>query len=512
MDKLAGKRILIFQQRGWAINIGHFLAKKLQGEGCRLAAFTLKRTTHEFVVNQQEVKYDYIISNDDIMENPKKFLQSDVFSLREICDDLGVDTIWPMVYSLRNHVKSYKDKYYYGFKQNVSDDDIVDYIMAIYKFIKFIFAEFSPEVIIAPNIIALQHIMLNLYAQKKGVEMISVTDSKVKGYSIFSLSYQDDRGAFFDRADELNNLRITSPNAGLAERYIGEFRNNFAQPDGFVNYVNRQKKKKTLIQKIRFELSPYKQVLRWHLKGPSKNYIKSFGVSMDYKPPKYILRDHYCEKKYKKFMDNYSYYPMEKIKQYVYFPLQFQPEATIDTAAPYFCNQIETARQAAMSMPGDFTLLVKEHPAMVGLRPPSYIEKVARTPNVKLVDYRIPSEKILRNAALVISPSSTTIAEAAFLRKPAIQLGNLGTTLKLPNVFKYSDMSSLARKIKEILRIDLRTDEYERKLRNFVAAVYDTGFDFKYSTVWEKGKGDNMENLWRIYEQEIKRVLYGNEK
>ena len=38
MNKLKGKRILIFQQRGWALTIGHFLAKKLQAEGGRLAA------------------------------------------------------------------------------------------------------------------------------------------------------------------------------------------------------------------------------------------------------------------------------------------------------------------------------------------------------------------------------------------------------------------------------------------------------------------------------------------
>ena len=87
---LKGKRVLIFQQRGWAINIGHFLAKKLQAEGCRLAALTLKNTTHEFILNQKEVKYDLIISNDEVVSNPKKYLGEDDFSLKEICDSLGV--------------------------------------------------------------------------------------------------------------------------------------------------------------------------------------------------------------------------------------------------------------------------------------------------------------------------------------------------------------------------------------------------------------------------------------
>lgn len=502
MGGLQNKRILIFQQRGWAINIGHFLAKKLRDEGCRLAAVTLKRTTHNFIINQKEVKYDYIISNDDIMARPKDYLQGDRYSLKEICDALGVDSIWPLVYSLRNHVKSYKDKYYYGFKQNVPDEEIVDYIMAVYKMIKSIFDKFNPEIIVVPNIIALPHIMLNLYAEQRGIRMLSITDSKIKGYYVFSHSYQDDKGAFYDYVDGLNKGEKETGSRKAAKDYIKEFRDKFKKPESLVNF-EKASSKINLIKKVKQELSPYKQILRWYIKGPSQNYLESTGITSDYKPPRIILRDHYCHKTNKKFMDHFSYYPFEKLNKFIYFPLQFQPEAITDVIAPYFCNQIETARQVAMSLPDDYTLAVKEHPAMAGLRPPSYIEKTARTPNVKLVDYRINSEEIIKRADLIVSPNSTTIAEAAFLNKPAIQLGNLGTTLKLPNVFKHTDMTTLPAKIKEALKVDLNTAEYEKRLENFVAAVYDTGFDVKYVTLWEKGEGDSMENLWRIYKKEI---------
>jgi len=506
MNELTGKRILIFQQRGWAINIGHFLAKKLQGEGCRLAALTLKKTTHEFILNQKEVKYDLVINNDEIMSRPKDYLRGDSYSLKEICNALDIDTIWPIIMTLRNHVKSYKDKYYYGFKQNVPDEEIIDFVMAVYKYINKIFDKFNPEFIIAPNFVALPHIMFNLFAKKRGISMIAVTDSKVRGYYIFSHHYQDGKGDFFDHVDELNNGRAETKNRQRAKEYIKEFRKKFIQSE-FLIKLKINKEKKTLIETIRHELSPYKLILRWYIKGPSKNFLESTGITIDYKPPKIILRDHYCHKRYKKFMDSFNYYPFEKIKKFVYFPLQFQPEASMDVAAPYFGNQIETARLVAMSMPDDYVLAVKEHPAMVGFRPPSYIEKVARTPNVKLIDYRISNEEVLKKTDLVVSPNSTTIAEAAFLNKLAIQLGDLGTTLKLPNVFKHTDMTTLSAKIKDVLKVNLKTEEYERRLENFVAAVYDTGFDFQYMTVWEKGKGDNIDNLWQIYRKEIKKVL-----
>lgn len=332
--------------------------------------------------------------------------------------------------------------------------------------------------------------------------MIAVTDSKVKGYYIFSNSYQDNKGIFYDRVDALNNNSEETVSRDKAKRYIKEFRETFKKPD----YLEETNAKKSIKQIIRHELSPFYHISRWYTKKPI-NVLESTGITVDYRPPRIILRDHYCQKRYKKFMDNFRYYPFEKVKKFVYFPLQFQPEASMDVAAPYFGNQIETARLVAMSMPDDYVLVVKEHPAMVGLRPPSYIEKIARTVNVKLIDYRISSEDVLKMADLVISPSGTTIAEAAFLNKPAIQLGDLGTTLKLPNVFKHTQTTTLPAKIKEVLKVDLKTEEYERRLENFVASVYDTGFDLKYLTIWEGGGKDNLENLWAIYKREIENGL-----
>jgi hypothetical protein len=500
-NSLKGKKILIFQQRGWAISIGHFLAKKLQDEGCKLAALTLKRTTHKFILNQQEVKYDFILNNDEIMSRPKEYLGNDDYTLAEIEEALGVESIWPMVMSLRNHVRSYKDNYYYSFKQNVPDEEIVHFIKAIYKYIRVIFEQFSPDLIISPNFVALPHIMLNLYAKKKGVTMFDATDSKIRGVYIFSHDYQDSIGDFWNRIDALNTGSEKSQNQDRAKKYIAEFRKNFIQPQ----YMKKESPK-TLLQKIRHMGSPYYHILRWYLKRPI-NELESTGITGDYRPPRIILRDHYAYDKYKRQTERFPFYPFEKVGKYVYFPLQFQPEASIDVAAPYFSNQVETARQVAMSLPGDYTLVVKEHPAMVGLRSPSYLEKVARTVNVKLVDYRIPNEKIIRGASLIVSPNSTTLAEAAFLNKPAIQLGDLGTTLKLPNVFKHTDMTTLALKIKEVLKKDLSNNEYERLLENYVSAAYDTGFDIDYIKMWEENDNTDKEKLWLAYKKHIEEII-----
>ena len=59
-----------------------------------------------------------------------------------------------------------------------------------------------------------------------------------------------------------------------------------------------------------------------------------------------------------------------KLKSFIYFPLQFQPEEIIDVKSPFFSNQIETARQVALSLPGSYTLVVKDHPHSRQVRQP----------------------------------------------------------------------------------------------------------------------------------------------
>ena len=497
---LAGKRVLIVQQRNWARHTGHLLARKLQQEGCRLAALTIRKHTDRFVRAQTEVTYEHITSLDAIVEDLGSYTAGTNYSLEEIADALGVESIWPIAASHRSLVRSYGDKFFYSFRQHASDETIVLFMKAMFTYVENVFRDFKPDVIVVPNFTSPVHIMLDLYARKRGVKTIAIIDCKIKGISIFTHSFANDIGPLCNRVDALN-AGAESTHRERARTYIADFRREFKHP-----VYMEKKTAPSFVQWVRSELAPYRSVYRWYRK-PAINYVPIFGIRRDYRPPHIILRDHYNFKKYKRFAESYLYYPIESIGKAIYLPLQFQPEQTIDVYAPYFNNQIEVARLVAQSLPSDYTLVVKEHPAMAGYRSPSYLEKLARTPNVKLVDYRIPTDTILRKVDLVVSPSSTTIAEAAFYNKPAIQFGILGTTLKLPNVFKHTDMTTLSVRIKDMLAQSFDTDEYERRLENYVAAAYDVGTELDYMSYWTTGKGADPEALWQFYKKEIERVL-----
>jgi len=502
-DTLKGTRILIIQQRGWGVRIGHYLAQQMQKEGCLLAALTFKKSTHTFTTTQKDVRYEVIVNDDEIAEDPEKYLGNDKYTLMDVCRELGIDSVWPFITTLRHYVRTYKDKYYYGFKQNMSDKEMESYMLAVFKYMKHFFDTFKPDIIIAPIFGDLRHIFFNLYAQRNGIPMIAIIDSKIRNYNIFTRSYLNDKGAFIDRVDELNNRRSNTANRDKARKYIDEFRERFIRPE----YSDYNLREKTFRDKMREQLNMVRNIYA-HLRKqcPDENATR-LGINPGNLPVRIILRDNFMHSRNKRILEQFPYYPFDKLKKFIYTPLQVQPEMTIDVMGPYFNNQIETIRQISQSLPDDYTLVVKEHPEGVGRRGPSYMEKISRTPNVKLIDYRIPTENILAKAAMVISTSSTTNAEAAFYKKPAIQLGNLGTTLKLPNVFHHTDMTTLTKKIKEILALDLDTQEFEFQLENYVAAAYDAGFNFNFDGAWVRGEKTDLEPLWLLFKREIEQAL-----
>jgi len=157
--------------------------------------------------------------------------------------------------------------------------------------------------------------------------------------------------------------------------------------------------------------------------------------------------------------------------------LLLQPEENIDLISTKFNNQIETARQVAMSLPANMTLVVKDHPHMSDKRSTSYLEKIKHLPNVKLVDCRIPSWKIFEKAKIVIATSGTTVFEAAILNKYTIQLGKLGTIRMLPNVIYQPDLSLLKNTVMKVLAKNIDLEQTKKEMIQYVSAAIKKGLE-----------------------------------
>ena len=109
------KRALIILQRDWAIKIGLHLSKKLIEDKYILSALTLKKSTHNFFVNQSEINFCHLTNLDTIIENPHSVSGVDKITLEDVCKGISINNVWTF-FQERSYIRNYNDKYYYSFK------------------------------------------------------------------------------------------------------------------------------------------------------------------------------------------------------------------------------------------------------------------------------------------------------------------------------------------------------------------------------------------------------------
>lgn len=162
---------------------------------------------------------------------------------------------------------------------------------------------------------------------------------------------------------------------------------------------------------------------------------------------------------------------------FIYFPLGYEPERSLQIAAPFYENQIEVLINVAKAIPINYKLYVKDHPKMekIGLREISIYKKINSLPNVKLISQSIPNEELLRKCSLVITIAGTSGLEAVFFKKPSIVFSDVNYS-ELSSVYRIKSIEELPRAIRYSLEKEIKTDELNR----YVNFLNDNSFEFDF--------------------------------
>ncbi len=497
------KRIFIFQQREWHNRIGYFLAENFKKDGFELGCLSFKKNVHRKIQQNYQNLYEIIINHDDVIENPLEYIPKDKRDLdvKEIIEDLEIESMWQLTQSARHHSKSYKKKFYYSFEQNKTDNEIIIYFKALYYIAKKVYDEFKPDIILAPNFVSLPHAIFNLFFKKRNTMMIGTTDCKVAGKEIFTYDYLDRDSNFIRFLNNLNKKDKIEYDSKIVDEIISNSKDSnyrkiyFKMTKDYLYFPNINKFLKRFLRDLYFSITKQRN-----------NHIKGLGPTPDDRPFLIVVRDFVTFIKNIFLEKRIKYYDLSKIKNFVYFPLQVQPESATDLLSPLSTNQIETARQISLQLPPDFTLVVKDHPAMYGLRSYKYLNKILKTPNIKLINFRHETTDVLNRSSLLITATGSTIFEAAVLKKPCLQLGELGTTLKLPNVIKRDANISLSKQIRDGLKLNIDKN-YEFNLRNYVYSGLKIGIDPHYRLIWEANKKGDLKKIYKIFFDEVEKLI-----
>jgi len=484
--------ILIIQQRNWSVKFGIGLADYLREKGHNIGSITVKKSTHNYIINNGYNKN--VWSHDEIIDNPKKYLSKNIYTLSEISDYLNISSVWELIQSQRNLVKDYNRKYYYSFKQAVSDEYIENYIKSCFGMINEIFNNFKPDIVISPVLNSFIHAMINLYCKKNNIPIFGTTDSKVDNINIFTNSYLDNKGSFIDYLTQIREGKIKIDYNSLYEE------ENFIK-----NKILELKKKGSIDISQNINLS--------YILNQIKLFARSFkfkknvlGSTQDLTNPIIFLRNLFLYHYYSYKTKFFEYDNLDILNNFAFMPLLMQPEENIDLVSTRFNNQIETARLIAMSLPADMQLVVKDHPHMHERRATSYLEKIKYLPNVKLVSNSIPNWKIFEKTKIVIAASGTSVFEASILGKQTILLGNLGTLRMLPNVYHHDDLKNIKQKIREVLNQEIDKNESHKRMLEYIHAAFVKGE--KYD-LWNNDLQTNAnlrKKIFEIYCKEIERL------
>ena len=159
-------------------------------------------------------------------------------------------------------------------------------------------------------------------------------------------------------------------------------------------------------------------------------------------------------KKREQFLDNHAEKTLDNEK-FLYFPLQSEPEASIQMNTPFYTNQINLIETIAKAIPINYVLYVKEHPLQkVKLwRSIDDYKKIKNIPNVRFLHPSVNAQEVLEKSQGVISLFGATGFEALFYRKPVILFGD-----------EYYDKLSMVTKIEKITNL---SEQIRNALTNF---------------------------------------------
>jgi hypothetical protein len=117
------------------------------------------------------------------------------------------------------------------------------------------------------------------------------------------------------------------------------------------------------------------------------------------------------------------YQEIDSARRYVYFPLHVTDDFKIKRMIPHCVDQAAIIEQVSDALPQGIDIVLKEHPRSLGRNPLSFLRRLARRDNIRLVDPYASSHELIRDSAAVVVIGSTVGVEALLHGKPVLTLG-----------------------------------------------------------------------------------------
>lgn len=479
-------KICFVLQRQFAY-IGHALARALARKGIEeFCGYVYLRPSLAFLQTQRDIRYSTLLLDEDLHARYREETLNWAY-LKELEAKYGMPNLSPFLELDRVIRRGQLVREYPYEHPRYSYEDMLRIMQVKMRGILSFLEKEKPDAVILSVIADLSTLFLYRAAKRKGIRVFFLESSRVRNLHTVTEEYQS--FSFVDRVYErlLKKELVLPREREQTLNFLNEFRNRPAthsyQDIPNLRPISRKKQFAFLrpdrtLQSVRFIL----KLLTDYLKNPHG------GDPYETKPWHYLI-DRIQRKLRVLYGFGDLYRAPDYRESYAFFPLQLEPEMATSLFSKFYTDQLWLVKQAAKSLPVDFRLYVKEHPAMFGYRTRRFYREVAKIPNVKLIAPAVSGTELIARARLIFTLTGTSGWEGMLLKKPVITFGDVFYNV-LPMAKKVGDIHELPRLVSEQLQ-EYRHDE--EKLTAYLTAIYAESADFNLIQMWDIERGRDLE-------------------
>jgi len=487
--------ILVVQQLAWARQIGHTIARVLHGQGHSLSALVYGIEARAQVERQRDVSYAHVYFADPLYDQGREVVSP--AQVQEIEERYGLGSLARIAYADRLLSMTLTSSRHLLPRRPVSNDYVLSVCWYTYEMVREMLDRVKPDYVLAPVIGSLANYLLYLECRYRGIPFFTIASARfAKAFYVADDEYlcSSRIRARFEvlREDPRQSARYEE-----ARKLYDGIRD--ADPDARPSYV------KTAKRPARSAVSAVTRVLLssallparalWALRRrPRVMAIRNIWLPSNsrwnaLRSTMVVFRESIAppDRQPKNLMS------LDEVRfPYVFFPLHVEPELSLLVFAPEHANQIELCRRVAISLPRGVRLLVKEHPAMMQVRPRRFYEDLAGLVNVELIHSSVASRDIFRDDRCrgVLVVSSTVGFEAALSGRAVVMLGPADFHM-LPAVYRASSLEDAIGRLRSLCSAEVPSRMHGADEVNiaYLCAVIENGFSLDYMEVWTSGRG-----------------------
>jgi hypothetical protein len=411
------EKILFFLDKDWIhFGIAKCISDKLDANFYGIV--DLDSHSSNFFKEQDLMKFEKIWYYQDYIKNQNS---PDLEYLKKFEEKYDLN-IWEIALSERFFL-------HYNHYHHFDYDEILYILEKECRLFEEILDEVKPDFLIIKITDSHQSHLLHQLCKSKGIKTLML------GWTRFG-----NRCALYDEFDKFENFDTSGKKRTQEEL------------ENFLHTFHSTKAAKPMIKSkvsIFLRIKKYFRYLSLLNKPDVKSYYPHYGKNMISVLTQFISLK---RKIRKQFIDKNFTRNISQDILFVYYPLHVEPERALLLVAPYFTNQLETITNISKSLPIDYKLFIKEHPAMelAGWRSISFYKELKNLLNVELVHPSVSGDEMIKNSSLVVTIGGSTGAESIFYQKPCLVFSDVSYSM-VPTVKKIENIEELPIMIREML-------------------------------------------------------------